>query len=400
MAEFRNFFNRPMPPRDYFEKRQATQIEIFFDLVSVIAIASLTASFHHSISHGDGLSLLPRFLFVFLAIWWPWMNYTWFASGWDNRDGIFKILTGVIMFGYLIFAGGTAQITETMDFGTGLFGWIIMRAGMILLWLRAAQNCEGQQRKACYVYAFGLFSAQAIWVFLYFAMMNGWIQTSVNGFLLIGAIVYFYEFAVPFIASRFAYSPFNFEHIIERFGLLNMIVMGEVLLAISFAFGSFYEGHFSFSLLFQGLWLFIIVFLMWWIYFVDTKEVVSENQPVEKEARKVQIWGFFHIIVFFSSAFLGATMAAYVDYLLHENHMEHKQAIIYVAWPIALYLIGIWIVREQFRAQGKTTFILPIAAVLILISSYLTMPVWVFALILAGALVLRVRFTPIQDLNI
>jgi low temperature requirement protein LtrA len=54
--------------------RVATQLELFFDLISVIALASATAAFHHAISYGHGPDLLLNFCFMIAAIWWPWVT--------------------------------------------------------------------------------------------------------------------------------------------------------------------------------------------------------------------------------------------------------------------------------------------------------------------------------------
>ena len=51
--------------------RAATQLEPFFDLVSVIALSSATAAFHHAISYGHGPDLLLNFCLMIAAIWWP-----------------------------------------------------------------------------------------------------------------------------------------------------------------------------------------------------------------------------------------------------------------------------------------------------------------------------------------
>jgi len=40
--------------------RAATPLELFFDLVAVVVIASVTEAFHHEVSHGHALeTLLP-----------------------------------------------------------------------------------------------------------------------------------------------------------------------------------------------------------------------------------------------------------------------------------------------------------------------------------------------------
>ena len=36
---------------------------------------------------------------VFFAIWWAWVNYSWFASAYDTDDIIFRLLTFVVMTG-------------------------------------------------------------------------------------------------------------------------------------------------------------------------------------------------------------------------------------------------------------------------------------------------------------
>ena len=46
---------------------------------------------------------------------------------------------------------------------------------------------------------------------------------------------------------------------IKRYGLLNIIVLGEVLLSISFMFGELYDGHFDWALVsaaVAGIWMF------------------------------------------------------------------------------------------------------------------------------------------------
>jgi len=68
---------RQMMARDPREpNRAATQLELFFDLISVIALASATAAFHHAISHGHRYDLLLNFCLMIAAIWWPWVNHT------------------------------------------------------------------------------------------------------------------------------------------------------------------------------------------------------------------------------------------------------------------------------------------------------------------------------------
>ena len=61
---------------------------LLFDLVSVIAIASAAVGLHHGLCGGARASRRrsPMFGMAFFAVWWAWMNFTWFASAYDNDD--------------------------------------------------------------------------------------------------------------------------------------------------------------------------------------------------------------------------------------------------------------------------------------------------------------------------
>src|SRR3954447_12718677 len=86
--------------------RVSSQLELLFDLTFVVAVAAVTEQFAHTIADGHaGAGVLP-FLQVFFAIWWAWMNFTWFASSYDTDDVTYRILTMVQMAGVLIIAAG------------------------------------------------------------------------------------------------------------------------------------------------------------------------------------------------------------------------------------------------------------------------------------------------------
>ena len=107
MPGTRRQFAAPLAPRDRHEPhRAATPLELFFDLVVVLAIASAAAGLHHALAEGHAAQGVIGFLFAFFGTWWAWMNYTWFASAYDNGDSLFRLLTLVIMAGALVFATG------------------------------------------------------------------------------------------------------------------------------------------------------------------------------------------------------------------------------------------------------------------------------------------------------
>ena len=71
--------------------RAATEFELLFDLVFVIAIALAAVGLHHAIAEAHYADGVVKFAIAFFALWWPWMHFTWFASAFDNDDAIYRI---------------------------------------------------------------------------------------------------------------------------------------------------------------------------------------------------------------------------------------------------------------------------------------------------------------------
>jgi low temperature requirement protein LtrA len=66
-------------------------LELFFDLCFLVAVAQASAGLHQAISDdhiGEGTL---GYLLVFFAIWWAWMNFTWFASAYDIDDLAYRL---------------------------------------------------------------------------------------------------------------------------------------------------------------------------------------------------------------------------------------------------------------------------------------------------------------------
>ncbi|MFV0386276.1 low temperature requirement protein A [Paracoccus sp. (in: a-proteobacteria)] len=358
--------------------RAATQLELFFDLVSVIAIATITGSLHHAISEGHGYEVFPRFAFVFFAIWWVWMNFTWFASAFDNDGPVYRLLVMVIMGGELLFAGGVGYILETLDFRWGLVGWIVMRLAMILLWLRAAGNAE--YRTTALRYALGIALAQACWVAMYIAVMQGG-----HNFFVWGILVFALELAVPVYAESSRGTPFHRHHMIERYGLLTIISLGEIVLAVSLGFGALFGEHPEFAALGTSVASLVIVFAAFWIYFAEEDHLVSTDLSV------ALLWGYGHVFVFGALAVLGAGVAAEVDLATHAAHGSTTAT---VAWwlggPLATFWIALTLIRDRHFSLGWRGLALPVMALVALAAAWTGATTYVFALISVIAVLWRV----------
>ena len=73
----------------------------------------MAASQHHALIERHFATAITAFPMVFFAIWWAWMNFTWFASAYDNDDVPYRIATLVQIAGVLVIAAGVPGRSTT-----------------------------------------------------------------------------------------------------------------------------------------------------------------------------------------------------------------------------------------------------------------------------------------------
>src|SRR5688572_20917564 len=142
--------------------RTVSSLELLFDLTFVVAIASITEPLAHSIAEGHALQGLTPYLQVFFAIWWAWMNFTWFGSAYDTDDVTYRLLTAVQMVGVLVLAAGVPAAVTDNDYLAVTLGYLIMRIGLVAQWLRAAIE-DPASRGTALRYAVGIAMLEVGW---------------------------------------------------------------------------------------------------------------------------------------------------------------------------------------------------------------------------------------------
>lgn len=120
--------------------RAATPLELFFDLCFVVAVAQAGAELVHAVAEGHAGEGIINYAMIFFAIWWAWMNFTWFASAYDNDDVLYRVVTLVQIAGVLILAAGVSRAFEEHDFLVVYIGYVVMRLALASQWLRAAHH--------------------------------------------------------------------------------------------------------------------------------------------------------------------------------------------------------------------------------------------------------------------
>lgn len=352
----RKFFV-PMKPRALDEKhRSATPLELLFDLVSVIAIAAAAMGLHHSLAEAHFAEGIIKFVAVFFSIWWAWMNFTWFASAYDNDDAYFRILTMIVMSGALVMASGINIFFKSTDLTLMVIGFIIMRLGMVIFWLRAAWH-DKKHRKAALRYAVGISLAQIFWstILLLQPLDNIYLYSLIT----IGAVI---ELLVPVIAERHTNTTWHRYHIIERYGLLNIIVLGETLLAGSMAINRAMSKHFDINLLYVAASALVTLFSLWWLYFS------REEHLKDQKLSTAFSWAYGHFFIYMAGAAVGAGFAVLIDILTQHSETSLQIGVYSIAIPVSIYIFALWFVRDRLVISGLALSVLPLFAILVLVA--------------------------------
>jgi low temperature requirement protein LtrA len=330
---------RPMRSRGRAEEhRVATPLELLFDLCFVVAVAFAAERLHHAVSEDHIGAGVLAYAMVFFAIWWAWMNFTWFASAYDTDDVPYRLATLLQIGGVLVVAASVPRAFDDNDFTGVTVGYAIMRIGLAAQWLRAART-DPEGRATARRYAVGITACTVGWVTL--LVLPDAVKPV--GF----AVMVLAEVAVPVWAERPAPTYWHAHHIAERYGLFTIIVLGETILATTIATQQGIEAaeHIGMlvALAVSGL---VIVFAMWWVYFDQpTHRLLTSN-------RYAFPWGYGHYLIFSSAAAVGAGLGVVIDHATDHAHVSRTVAALAVAVPVAVFLLSVWALHVRPHRHG------------------------------------------------
>ena len=284
-APTRHSWLKSLLPRNPHEShRVATSLELLFDLIFVVAIATAGVQLHHSMIENHLSTGLVHYLMVFFALWWAWMNFSWFASAYDNDDAFYRITTFVQIVGSLVIAAGIPMAFQKDDFDVIIAGYVIMRLGLVVQWLRVAAS-DLERRKTALRYVIGIVIVQIAWLMFHFS--------PIDLTLFIFAALVCAELSVPLWAEAANRTPWHAHHIAERYSLLTIIVLGESIVGCYSAIADALQNQLlSIELIFLMVGGLIMMFTMWWAYFDNE---VGDTLTTQK---RVFSWGYGHFFIF------------------------------------------------------------------------------------------------------
>ncbi len=363
-----------MVQRDAHEAhRVSTPLELFFDLVFVVAINFAADTFHHDLVEGHIRHGLISFSMIVFAITWAWLNFTWFSSAYDTDDALYRLLVFVQMTGALVLAAGVERAFSERDIRIVVIGYIIMRMALVAQWLRAGHS-DPVHRATAYRYAVGITVVQMAWIWL------GIWSNSVTLWMFATLVVC--EILVPVLAERGNMTTWHPEHIGERYELFTIIVLGEAVLASALAIQTVVDDRLFDSQMFAIVGGSIVtLYMMWWLYFQYTSNV----EYILTSPIRTFTWGYGHIILWGAVAAVGVGIGSCIDFATHHSELSSTASQAALAIPVAVFLLSLWLFHDM--GHGHSTlhrFVTPLVATLVVATTWLpNAPVWIALLLIA-----------------
>lgn len=348
------------------EHRAATPLELLFDLTFVVAFGIAANELAHYVAEGHVWTGVLGFAFAAFGVSWAWINYSWFASAYDNDDWVFRVATMVVMVGVIVLALGLEQAFSSIDEGdvldnrVAVAGYVVMRVPLIFLWARAARH-DPARRPAALTYIATIGLAQVFWVLL--AILS----LPIGRTFALTAVLIGVELAGPFVAERRkGGTPWHAHHIAERYGLMVIITLGEGIIGTVATINALVHGDAGWTVeagavAFAGV---ALIFATWWTYFVIPWAFV-----LSRHRERSFLWGYGHILVFGSLAAIGGGLHVAAYSIEGEATIGPTAVVASTAIPFALYIFTLYGIYATFTRHADPfhlTLLAGTAAVLVL----------------------------------
>jgi low temperature requirement protein LtrA len=256
----------PRNPRVNATLRQderVTPLELFFDLVFVLALTQCTTLIVH-LPTWEGLL---KGMLVLGMLWWSWVGYAWLTSVVNPEEGTVRLVIFAAMAAFLV-----AALCVPGAFGADalLFAcaYAAVRTAHIVLFMLASRN-DAELRHS----VLGLAASTAVGVALLLiaAFTSGGVQLGLWGLALV------LDAGGPFLfgADGWKLVP---GHFAERHGLIVIIALGESVVAL----GVGASPTLGVGVVVAAVLGVVVGATLWWVYF-DVTAIVAERRLTEAQ---------------------------------------------------------------------------------------------------------------------
>lgn len=241
----------------YFDPhRRATWLELFFDLIFVVALSDAGEILVETHDGHIAPEQFLHFVLVFLPLWWIWAGHTIYANRFDTDSRQHRLSTLLIMFLLIVISAQILGARNHDDYAWAVAcycGARLIIAAMYFVSKRKHNDPGGFATQVGTVFSIGAaISLSSI------LLEPPW------SYLVFYAGIVFDMAALVLLNQRLHVVPAHTPHLVERVGLLTIIMLGESVLSIAAALADITWNQSNIIAAVSG---FVMVSAIWWIYY-------------------------------------------------------------------------------------------------------------------------------------
>ena len=317
--------------RGSHEDSKVTFVELFFDLVFVLAVTQLS----HSLLHHLTVAGLIETTLLLMAVWWVWVYTSWVTNWLDPGRTPVRLMLFALMLAGLVLSTSIPDAYGARGLAfAGAYVFMQVGRSLFTLWALRGGNPDQYrnfQRISCWLALSGVF-----WIAGGLAEGNARL-----GMWVVALVVEYVSAAVGFWTPRLGRSTtadWDIEggHMAERCGLFIIIALGESILVIGSAFGKLPWTTVTVAAFLSA---FIGSVAMWWIYFNIGAEAGSRRIAGSSDPGRLARIAYTYMHLPLVAGIIGAAVGDELVLAHPTGHLDGKTAAALLGGP-ALYLVG------------------------------------------------------------
>ena len=324
-----------VPPRlrtaaEEAEERRASWLELFFDLVFVVAITELS----HALVVDHSLAGFLRFAGLFVPVYVAWQGYSFYADRFDTDDLVLRVAFFAAMPAIAAMAVQVEDVTQGRHSAGLAASYIVLRSIMLGLYLRA-WFAVPEARPLVRLYGTGYALAVLLWV----------VSLAVDppARYVLWALALALDLSLPPLSTRIHRRvPTSSAHVPERWALFTLIVLGESVVAVAVATAG---SNWRFSSATAAVVGFAGVCAVWWLYFDPQEHVVLRGGTPS-----VVVYSYAHLPLLMGLAAASAGLRLLIEQA-SEGHLGVGASVAFVG-GIVVFLLAFIATRVVTVAGG------------------------------------------------
>ena len=349
-------------------ERHASWLELFFDLVFVVAITELSQYLVSEHSAGG----FVRFTALFVPVWVAWQGYMAYATRFDTDDLGFRLSYFGAMLAIAALAVLIGDVARGRNSAAFAVAYVVLRSIMLLLYWRAWLAVP-EARALIRFYGLGYGAGVALWL-VSLLFPTPWRY-------VVWVIAQVLELSLPPLSTQLHRRiPTSPRHLPERWALFTLIVLGESVVAVAIATAG---AHWHFTSAAAAALGFASVAAIWWLYFDRQNDVALRGSTTS-----IVIYSYAHLPLLIGLAAMSAGLRLLIEGAGHE-HLGAGASVAFLGgaalFVVSLTLMRLVTVRRSHR-RGASFKLGAAALILCLLPAEAALPPLALAAALAGLL--------------